>query len=154
MLNNDLTKKCIKMFHKNWVSQEGFFYTNWTIIWICKATRTFPYKHAQYNYCESMVAIKRFNLMMARDLCLTTGFRFKYFVSCRMVVMSICILILLWFLAPSKWYSTRPIGSFFDERLMKFTSGSWVNRVPTLLTIVLKTRQNIFSCYIMKTIIL
>ena len=51
VLNNDLTKKCIKMFHKNWVSQEGF-YTNWTIIWICKATRIFPYKHAQYNYCE------------------------------------------------------------------------------------------------------
>ena len=25
VLNNDLTKKCIKMFHKNWVSQEGFF---------------------------------------------------------------------------------------------------------------------------------
>ena len=91
--------------------------------------------------------------MMARDLCLATGFRFKYFVSCRMVGMSICILILLWFLAPSKWYSTRPISSFFDERLMKFTSGSWMNRVPTLLTIVLKTKQNIFSCYIMKTII-
>ena len=105
-------------------------------------------------FLQLMVAIKRFNLMMARDLCLSTGFHFKYFVSCRMVVMSICILILLWFLAPSKWYSTRPISSFFDEGLMKFTSGSWVNRVPTLLTIVLKTKQDIFSCYIMKIIIL
>ena len=98
-----------------------------------------------------MVAIKRFNFMMARVICPATGFRFKYFVW--MVGMSTFILILLWFLAPSKWYSTRPISSFFDERLMKFTSGSWVNRVPTLLTIVLKTKQNIFSCYIMKTII-
>ena len=42
------------------------------------------------------------------------------------------------FSTPSEGNSSGPIGSFFHQRFVKFTTWPWVNVGPTLFTVVLK----------------
>lgn len=53
----------------------------------------------------------------------------------------VLVAMLIFFLAPTKRYSPGSIGSFLDQWLVKLATRSGVDLCPTVLTVVLQTRD-------------